>query len=190
MFAARSWQVFGSCQLLLCQTLCVCRPRSRCYLAPFLHREAAVVMGASARDCGRRSLGGVPCAEDNLECGLGARGRTAPTCHATEEGLGSPQACGPRRRVTRTGAAGAPSRRRRRRRGGRCAPDLSGQKQVRGRTHERVGAQPRFYLNVDLADAFGSVCRGDLLRELTRSVGVQTAVALMRGMVGHSLRPC
>lgn len=49
--------------------------------------------------------------------------------------------------------------------------------------------QPLFYLKVDLKDAFGSICHHDLLRELTGRVGVQTATALIRGMVGHSLKP-
>lgn len=49
--------------------------------------------------------------------------------------------------------------------------------------------QPLFYLQVDLEDAFGSNCHDDLLRELTGRVVVQTATAVMRGMVGHSLKP-
>lgn len=45
------------------------------------------------------------------------------------------------------------------------------------------------YLKVDMADDFGSTCHIDLLRELARRLGVQTAVALMHRMVGHSLKP-
>lgn len=48
--------------------------------------------------------------------------------------------------------------------------------------------QPLFYLKVDLEDAFGTICHDDHLRELMRRVDVQTAVALVRGMVGRSLQ--
>lgn len=48
---------------------------------------------------------------------------------------------------------------------------------------------PLLYLKVDLADPVGSLCHHDLLMALSRRLGVQTGVALMRGMAGHSNKP-
>lgn len=38
------------------------------------------------------------------------------------------------------------------------------------------------------SDSFGSICHDDLLKVLSRGIGVQTTVAL-RGMLGHGLKP-
>lgn len=65
-------------------------------------------------------------------------------------------------------------------------PCTNGQAFVAERMSE--WGQPLFYLKADLEVAFGSICHGDLQRELTWRVGVQTATALVRGMVGHSLK--